>query len=61
MDSTEKFITGLVILTVVSFGLMINSNINSNIRYSQCKVELAKQTKLDTANIIAICSEVYGK
>lgn len=61
MDNTEKLIISMVVVVIIAFGLLFNSCINTGIRFAECKVELAKETKLDTANIIAICSEVYGK
>ena len=61
MDSTEKFIVTLVAIVVFAFGLLFNAEYNKGIRFSSCKQELAKQTKLDTPNINSLCSEVYGK
>jgi len=61
MESTEKFIVTLVVVVLFAFGLLVNSEYNKGIRFAECKVELAKQTKLDTPNIISICSEVHGK
>jgi hypothetical protein len=61
MDNVEKFIISLIVIVAVAFGLAINSSINTGIRFSQCKQELAKQTKLDSVNIAFICNEVYGK
>jgi uncharacterized membrane protein YciS (DUF1049 family) len=61
MDNTSNFIISIIVVVLFCFGLVINASINTGIRFAECKVELAKQTKLDTANIIAICSEVYGK
>jgi len=61
MNSSEKFITSLVLIVVVAFALLFNYEANKGIRFVECKQELAKQTKLDTPNIVDICSEVYGK
>jgi len=61
MNNTEIFITSLVVIVVVAFGLLFNSEYNKGIRFAECKVFLAVQTKLDTPNIVSICSEVYGK
>lgn len=61
MDNTSNFIISLVVVVLFCFGLVINSSINSGIRFAECKIELAKVTKLDTVNIAFICSEVYGK
>ena len=61
MDSTEKTIVTIITIVVFAFGLLVNAEYNKGIRFSSCKQELAKQTKLDTPNINSLCSEVYGK
>lgn len=54
MNSDISFATGIAVF-VIGFGLLINSCINEDIRKRECRIELAKQTKLDTANILLIC------
>lgn len=54
MNSDISFATGIAVF-VIGLGLLINSCINEDIRKRECRIELAKQTKLDTANILLIC------
>lgn len=54
MNSDISFATGIAVF-VIGIGLLINSCINEDIRKRECRTELAKQTKLDAANILLIC------
>jgi len=61
MESAEKFIISMIVIVIIAFGLLFNSATNTGIRFAECKTMLAVQTKLDVPNIVAVCSEVYGK
>ena len=44
-----------IVAVFISLGLIINAGFNQEMRVRDCKMELAKQTKLDTSNIIHLC------
>jgi len=55
MDALDIAFPVFLTVMIVSGGLAINSSINEDIRKRECRVELVKQTKLDTPNILLIC------
>jgi hypothetical protein len=45
----------VIIAVLIGFGALINSDINQTNAKRDCRIELIKQTKLDTANVYYIC------